>query len=32
MFNQFADRLDRDIQVGKVNVDQAPVLTTKYEI
>ncbi|MFP1455990.1 thioredoxin family protein [Escherichia coli] len=29
MFNQFADRLDRDIQVGKVNVDQAPVLTTK---
>jgi len=32
MFSQFADRLDRDIQVGKVNVDQAPVLTTKYEI
>ncbi|HHT2456087.1 TPA: thioredoxin family protein [Klebsiella michiganensis] len=28
----FADRLDGDIQVGKVNVDQAPVLTTKYEI
>ena len=32
MFSQFADRLDGDIQVGKVNVDQAPVLTTKYEI
>lgn len=32
MFSQFADRLDRDIQVGKVNVDQAPVLTTKYEL
>ena len=32
MFSQFADRLDRDIQVGKVNADQAPVLTTKYEI
>lgn len=32
MFSQFADRLDGDIQVGKVNVDQAPVLTTKYDI
>ncbi|HCP6394842.1 TPA: thioredoxin family protein [Escherichia coli] len=32
MFSQFADRLDGDIQLGKVNVDQAPVLTTKYEI
>ena len=30
-FSQFADRLDGDIQVGKVNVDQAPVLTTKYD-
>ncbi|AVT57618.1 MULTISPECIES: thioredoxin family protein [Pectobacterium] len=32
MFSQFAKRLDGDIQIGKVNVDQAPVLTTKYEI
>ncbi|CAI0726091.1 MPT46 [Serratia quinivorans] len=32
MFSQFADRLDGDIQVGKANIDQAPVLTTKYEI
>ncbi|MEM0418006.1 thioredoxin [Escherichia coli] len=32
MFSQFADRLDRDIQVGKVDVDQAPLLTTRHEI
>ena len=32
MFSQFADRLDGDIQVGKVNVDQGAGATTKYEI
>ncbi|RJT18610.1 thioredoxin family protein [Buttiauxella izardii] len=32
MFSLFVERLDDDIQTGKVNVDQAPVLTTKYEI
>ena len=32
MFSKFVERLEDDIQIGKVNVDQAPVLTTKYEI
>ncbi|MFM0961208.1 thioredoxin family protein [Yersinia enterocolitica] len=32
MFSLFANQLDDNIQVGKVNVDQAPVLTTKYAI
>ena len=31
-FSAFTDGLEESIQVGKVNVDQAPVLTTKYEI
>lgn len=31
-FNVLVNQLDDDIQVGRVNVDQAPVLTTKYVI
>ncbi|MBI6530065.1 MULTISPECIES: thioredoxin family protein [Morganellaceae] len=31
-FNAFINQLDNDVQAGKVNVDLAPVLTTKYEI
>lgn len=31
-FTAFTDHLEEDIKVGKVNVDQAPVLTAKYEI
>ncbi len=32
IFNHFAEQTDSDVKVGKVNVDLAPVLTTKYEI
>lgn len=31
-FEAFAGQLDAEIMSGKVNVDQAPVLTGKYEI
>ena len=32
IFNHFAEQIQSDVKVGKVNVDLAPVLTTKYEI
>lgn len=32
IFNHFAEQIESDVKVGKVNVDLAPVLTTKYEI
>ena len=32
LFNEFAEQLEHSVIVGSVNIDQSPVLTTRYEI
>ncbi|WP_336038740.1 thioredoxin family protein [Acinetobacter calcoaceticus] len=32
LFNRFVEDIDANVSVGTVNIDQAPVLTTRYNI